>query len=128
MKWIVLVALVVLVLTVWRLTARAGLAPELAREHLAKGAMLVDVRTPEEFQAKHLPQAINIPLAELAVRLPQEVPDKGRVILLHCRSGARSARAEQQLRALGYTNVFNLGSYSAAEKIVRGLPAGPIHP
>lgn len=115
-------------LLLWRWGARAGISPEFAREQLKKGALLVDVRTPAEFQAKHLPQAVNLPLGELTERLPQQVPDKSRVILLYCRSGARSARAAQQLRALGYTNALNVGSHAAAERVVKGLATTPVGP
>ena len=42
---------------------------------------------------------------------------------IHCRSGRRSGLAEQQLRSLGYTNAFNIGSYEQAEEVVKdGTP------
>jgi rhodanese-related sulfurtransferase len=121
MKWLILIALVMLVVVFFARTASAGsLSPDEARKHLAAGAVLVDVRTPEEFRERSLPGAINLPLATVAQSITNHVPDKNRVVLLHCRSGARSGTAEKQLRAIGYTNVFNLGSLSEAEKAVRG--------
>jgi rhodanese-related sulfurtransferase len=46
------------------------------------------------------------------------VTNKSDVVLLHCRTGRRSGLAETELRALGYTNVFNIGSFERAQKIL----------
>jgi phage shock protein E len=90
---------------------------ETARRYLAQGAKVVDVRSAEEFRERHLPTAINIPLDHLKERIVHEVPDKNTVLLLHCRSGGRSAIGMQQLNGLGYKNVFNLGSFETAAKL-----------
>jgi len=89
-----------------------------ARAYLKQGALVVDVRSAEEFNAGHLPDVLNIPLSELKDRLPRLVFDKNQVLLLHCLSGTRSGLARQTLKAMGYANVFNLGSYGRAKKIV----------
>ena len=86
---------------------------------LRQGALVVDVRGPGEFNGGHLRGAVNIPLGELSHELPRRAPDKTQVLLLHCLSGTRSGIAKQQLKGLGYSNVFNLGSYARAEKLVR---------
>jgi phage shock protein E len=91
---------------------------DVARKHLREGALVIDVRSPEEFRGRHLPQAVNIPLGGFRESLPRHVKDKGQVLLLHCLSGGRSGIAQQQARRLGYRNVFNLGSYGRAERIV----------
>ena len=98
---------------------RAELSEMEARQYLKAGALVVDVRTVAEYHTKHLTNVINIPLDEVPQKFPALVTNKSDVVLLHCRSGSRSGRAESQLRALGYTNVFNLGSFSQAEKILR---------
>lgn len=118
MKWILLLVALAFIVSLLKFRASATPPPEFAREHLRNGALLVDVRTVAEFNARHLTNAVNIPLDQVAEVLPRRVPDKGQVVLLHCRSGRRSGIAEQQLRALGYTNVFNVGSYGQAEKLV----------
>ena len=82
---------------------------------------MVDVRNVEEFKADHLPTAVNIPLGELQSALPRRVADKNRVLLLHCLSGTRSGLAKGQLKRLGYTNVFNLGSYGRAKSILNRI-------
>jgi len=70
------------------------------------GAVVLDVRTPAEFAAGHLPNARNIPLAELdkrAAELPANKP-----VLVCCTSGVTSSRAAGVLRKAGRTEVFNL--------------------
>ena len=97
---------------------------EVARQYLQQGALVIDVRSPEEFRGGHPPSAVNIPLGEMRDSLPRRVKDKRQVLLLHCLSGGRSGLAKQQAKGLGYRNVFNLGSYGRAERIV-GAPRNP---
>jgi phage shock protein E len=120
MKWTSLLLIGIILAVVFKLKAAPALPVATAREHLKKGALLVDVRTVEEFSAKHLTNAVNIPLDQIKEALPRRVPDKSQFLLLHCRSGRRSGIAEQELRALGYTNAFNIGAYEQAAKIVNG--------
>lgn len=104
--------------TVFGFNARAELPEAEAREYLKRGALVVDVRTVAEFQTKSLTNVINIPLDEVKTKFPTLVTNKSDVVLLHCRSGRRSGIAAGQLQALGYTNVFNIGSFEKAEKIL----------
>ncbi len=120
MKWTLLLVASACLVAVFRLTASSTLPVASAREHLKNGALLVDVRTVAEYNAGHLTNAINIPLDQVQQELPRRVPGKSKVVLLHCRSGRRSGIAEKELRAIGYTNVFNVGSYSQAEQLVQG--------
>ena len=120
MKWTLFLVALVCLVVVFRLTASSTLPAATAREHLKKGALLVDVRTVAEFNAKHLTNAVNIPLDQVTGVLPKRVPDKSKVVLLHCRSGRRSGIAEKELRALGYTNAFNVGSFDQAAELVNG--------
>lgn len=90
-----------------------------ALKHLKSGARVIDVRSTREFQAGHLADAINVPLDEIRSRIESLVPDKQQVLLLHCLSGTRSGLARRILKHMGYTQVFNLGSYARAERIVR---------
>lgn len=92
-----------------------------AHECLRNGALIVDVRTPAEFNTRHLPEAINMSVDEIETTLPPRVPDKRRPILLHCHAGRRSAVAKRKLNAIGYVNAYDLGSYTRAERIVRSL-------
>ena len=89
-----------------------------ALAHLKQGALVIDVRSPGEFASGHLARAINIPLDQIEAAVPKRVQDKNQVMLLHCASGVRSGMAKSKLRAMGYANSFNLGSYGRAESIV----------
>jgi rhodanese-related sulfurtransferase len=89
-------------------------------ELVKHGGMIIDVRTPAEFNSGHLSQAFNMPVDEIESLLPERVKDKHRVILLHCKTGMRSKRAKGMLTRKGYTNVFDMGSYERAFKIVTG--------
>jgi phage shock protein E len=107
------------VVIVYFLLKRPGQIPaKQARTHLKNGALVIDVRSPGEFNSGHLPAAINLPLDEIATALPRRVKDKSQVRLLHCLSGTRSGMAKSRLEKLGYANVFNLGSYHRARRIV----------
>ena len=118
MDWKML-AIVVLVIVAIIVFKRMSFVPAAAaRQHLQQGAMIVDVRSPGEFRAGHLRNAVNIPLDELQDELPRRVADRNQVLLLHCLSGTRSGIARRQLLGMGYSNVFNLGSYQRAKQIV----------
>jgi rhodanese-related sulfurtransferase len=113
-----MVLVVLAVVAALLLLKRAGqVSPAAARQFLKQGALVIDVRSAAEFQSGHLPRAVNLPLDELRAGIAQHAPDKGQVLLLHCLSGTRSAMARQRLKRMGYTQVFNLGSYSRARKI-----------
>ncbi len=98
------------------------ISPKQARDLLAAGGKVIDVRSPGEFASDHIKQAANVPLGELESRIPQIAPDKNQPLLLHCLSGGRSGMAKRKLRAMGYTNVYNLGSLGRARAIVEAAP------
>lgn len=68
---------------------------------------LVDVRTEREYRAGHIPGAILVPYAEIAENPPTD--DRDALIVVYCRTGGRSARADASLRAAGYTRVLDWG-------------------
>jgi len=59
--------------------------------------LVLDVRTPEEFQTGHIAGAVNVPINELLLRIGQVAPEKNIPIAVHCQSGGRSARANKML-------------------------------
>lgn len=71
--------------------------------------ILLDVRTPEEYNAGHIPGAICIPNESIGTENIPELPDKDQRILVYCRSGRRSKEAAQKLADLGYTDVVEFG-------------------
>lgn len=74
-------------------------------------AVLIDVRTEEEFAEGALPGAQLIPHDQIGARIAVAVPDKNTPIVLYCRSGRRSSLAQDALQALGYRQVVNAGGY-----------------
>ncbi|MDF1561465.1 MAG: rhodanese-like domain-containing protein [Deltaproteobacteria bacterium] len=79
-----------------------------AKELVAAGAVLLDVRSPGEYQRGHLPNAVNIPITELS-RRQGEVADGAKVVV-YCESGVRSRQAVSLLKKKGH-EVFDLGSW-----------------
>ena len=71
--------------------------------------IILDVRTQEEYDEGHIPDAILIPDTEVENRAEEELPDKEQLILVYCRSGRRSKQAAQILANLGYSNVKEFG-------------------
>jgi phage shock protein E len=123
MDWIIVIVAVVAVIAFLLIKRMSFVSEEIARQHLANGALVIDVRSPEEFRSGNVRGAISIPLGELSNSLPKRVKDKNQVLLVHCLSGGRSGMAQQQLKGMGYTNVFNLGSFTRARDIVENAAA-----
>ena len=73
------------------------------------GFLLLDVRRPDEFEAGHIPGAVNIPNETIGTDEIPALPQKDQLILVYCRSGNRSKQAAEKLSALGYTNVVEFG-------------------
>lgn len=85
---------------------------EEAHEMVAAGAVLLDVRTPREYQEGHLPGAINIPVDQVLSRV-SEIGAPTTAVVVYCLSGGRSARAAMTLKQLGFEKVLNLGPKTA---------------
>ncbi len=73
-----------------------------------KNATIVDVRTPEEFAGEHFPNAINIPLDQVAQRI-NEFKEMPKPIVAYCRSGNRSGIAVTILKQNGIAEAINGG-------------------
>ena len=73
-----------------------------------EGTILIDVRSPQEYQEGHLNQAINIPFYELVSDIDEKVKDKDNSIILYCQSGIRSSKVIKELKKLGYNNIYEL--------------------
>ena len=76
------------------------------------GALLLDVRTPQEYQGGHIPGSRNLPLQSI-VNAPAVAENKETPLFVYCYSGGRSAQAVSALRRMGYQQVKNLGGISA---------------
>lgn len=102
-------------------------APEVSTDELAgaleRGAPLVDVRMPDEYEEMHVPGAVLIPLPELGSRTG-EVPAGERVYVI-CASGGRSAAAAVALNRAGWDAVSVAGGTKAWAAEGRPLHTGP---
>ncbi|RAL22273.1 rhodanese-like domain-containing protein [Lujinxingia litoralis] len=103
-----LIALVILVALPIVRSRMNFIDPQEARQLVEEGALLLDVRTPAEFNERHIPGALNIPLQELQAR-QGELPEQARPIVVYCRSGNRSSQARNYLRSQGFEQVHDLG-------------------
>jgi rhodanese-related sulfurtransferase len=72
-------------------------------------AVVLDVRTEEEFNAGHISGAVLLPLTLVEQGAGELIADKDVTILVYCRSGVRSQSAAQVLLAMGYANVYDFG-------------------
>jgi len=83
-------------------------------------AYLVDVRTPEEYDAKHLKYAQNINIR--SEKFAEEIKklDKSKKIYLYCRTGNRSGKAADTLQTFGYNFGYNIGGLDSL--LIKGLP------
>ena len=81
----------------------------LARMESDENYILLDVRRADEFEAGHIPGAVNLPNEEIGTEEIPSLPDKAQTIYIYCRSGNRSKQAADKLLALGYTNLIEFG-------------------
>jgi len=86
--------------------ADSSIEPAEASRRQSSGALLVDVREPDEWQVGHAPGATHIPLGQL--RAGRADLPRDREVLLICRSGGRSQQAQQVLRAAGHRRAVNV--------------------
>ena len=83
--------------------------PAAVREQVGNGAVIVDVREPEEWSAGHIPGALLVPKSYLESRIEGAVPDREKHVVLYCASGNRSAWAARTLiEDLGYEHVESM--------------------
>ena len=87
----------------------------------SQGALLLDVREPDEYAAGHAPGSVPIPLGQLKTRLAEIRASERKPVAVICRSGRRSAQAADILQKAGFTAVYNVqGGMIAWEQA--GLP------
>ena len=75
-------------------------------------AILLDVRTPEEYGGGHVPGSRNLPLQQIE-KITAIAEKKATPLFVYCQSGARSRQAVSLLQRMGYENVNNIGGMSA---------------
>ncbi len=82
-------------------------------EMVAKGAQIIDVRTPMEYKGGHIKGSLNIPLDSLQRNISKI--NKNKPVITCCASGMRSASAKNILKSNGYTEVYNGGGWSSLQ-------------
>lgn len=100
------------VLTIWLIkpVLAGGGDPEIARQAwpmIESGALLIDVRSKEEFAEGKLDGALNIEWDQTEALAAAIGPDKQRQVVFYCRSGNRVGKSIAALEAMGYTHIFN---------------------
>lgn len=76
------------------------------------GAVLLDVRTPQEYREGHIPGSQNVPLQQLD-KVDEVADNIDAALYVYCLSGSRSRQAVAMLQNMGYTNVRNIGGIAA---------------
>ena len=77
-----------------------------------EGALLLDVRTPQEYREGHIPGSKNVPLQQLD-KISSVADNKNIPLFVYCYSGGRSRQAASMLQYMGYSNVQNIGGITA---------------
>ena len=85
---------------------RANINEGVRRYASTPNGVLLDVRSPQEYEAGHIPESLNVPLPMLedVITVSEDTP-----LFVYCHSGVRSRQAAEQLRDMGYWNVHNIG-------------------
>ena len=78
------------------------------REFQENGAIIIDVRSKQEYEEGHVDGSILIPEYEIRKEIEKIIKDKNKNIVVYCSSGGRSKKAQKILNKMGYENVYNL--------------------
>ena len=81
---------------------------DLKKKIRKNNAILIDVRSKQEYEEGHLPNAIHISLYDLEKEVLKQIPNKTTYIIVYCSSGIRSKQAQELLEKMGYEEVYNL--------------------
>ncbi len=114
-NWKTIISMAIIALSIHTFLQMGNTSPaadkKTVKEWIAGGALIVDVRTPQEFAAGNYKGSINIPLSDIEKNL-NKFGDKERKIIVYCRTGNRSGHAKKILESNGFTNVLNGGGLS----------------
>ena len=95
-------------MSIFNLFSRKDINEGVVQYRKEDNAVLLDVRTEEEFSEGHVEGSLNLPIGEID-RAATLIPDKSVPIYVYCRSGNRSARATVYLKGNGCANVHDIG-------------------
>ena len=97
-----------------------GIFKNKIKEALRKGAVIIDVRTPHEFDNGKVPGSINIPVDRISTSV-QRIRAMKKPVIVCCESGARSSQAKNILKSAGINEVYSGGSWESVLKIINKL-------
>ena len=116
MKTILWILLSLLVIYVGYRTYRLVMLADGLDKKIADGAVILDVRTAEEYETGHIEGSVNISLGSIRERYRELDPNK--TYITTCSHGLRSVKVESILKERGFKKVFNGGAWTDLEKIV----------
>ena len=97
-----------------------GFGNSKVKDALRRGAIVIDVRTPNEFDRGKVPESINIPVDRIAANA-ERIKGMNRPVIFCCASGSRSGNAINIMKAKGLKDVYNGGSWLAVVKILKSI-------
>jgi phage shock protein E len=110
------VFLAIAILFVLYLFIRSKTASKGIAEYLKVGALVIDVRSKQEFDQGHFSRAVLVPIDQFEARLKEIGTDKQKPIIVYCHAGSRAAVAETILKKNGFTKVINARNYEALKR------------
>lgn len=90
------------------------------KDALKKGAVIIDVRTPHEYDNGRIPRSINIPVDRISSSV-ERIRSMNKPVVVCCESGMRSSKARTILKSAGIDEVYNGGSWESVLKIINKL-------
>ena len=97
-----------------------GLGPDKVKEALRKGAVIIDVRTPNEFDMGRIPDSVNIPVDRISIN-SQRIKGMNRPVIFCCNTGHRSRQALAIMQEKGLKEAYMVGNWERLLKIVNRL-------
>ncbi len=97
-----------------------GFGNSKVKDALHRGAIVIDVRTPQEFDQGKVPGSINIPVDRIAANA-ERIKGMNRPVVFCCASGSRSSNAAAIMKQKGLKEVYNGGSWYDVLKILKSL-------
>jgi phage shock protein E len=97
-----------------------GLGGSKVKDALRRGAIVIDVRTPQEFDRGKVPESINIPVDRIAANA-ERIKNMNRPVVFCCASGSRSSNAAIIMKQKGMKEVYNGGSWYDVIKILKSI-------
>lgn len=87
---------------------KKDIAKEELNDYIKQGAIIIDVRSPQEYREGHVDGAISIPDYQIKKQIEKKIKNKDELIIVYCSTGHRGQRTQQILENMGYTNVYNV--------------------